>query len=204
MTLYSISAIMLQWLTVAYIYHYPQLVTYAYSSNRDWHRATATAGTSSLVKAFKTLQTSNLHGSKDVVKCNSPYSMTALRMERNFREDPLTNLVGNVAVEIPCGEDEDTLHDFADLDIVEFEGILNFRSALPGTGLPIFRCAALDNATSSDAVRLLTSGLINSSTSSDNKWYNLRDFTVVDLVSCLCLSSLRFTALLFPLQCHLV
>lgn len=204
MTLYSVSAVMLQWLTVVYIYHYPQLVTYAYSSNRDWHRATATAGTSSLVKAFKTLQTSSLHSSKDFVKCNSPYSTTALRMERSFREDPLTNLVGNVAVEIPCGEDEDTLHDFADLDIIEFEGILNFRSALPGTGVPIYRCAALDNATSSDAVRLLTSGLINSSTSSDNKWYNLRDFTVVNLVSCLCLLSVRFSALLFPLKCHLV
>ena len=129
--------------------------------------------------------------------------MTALSMERNFREDPLTNLVENVVVEIAFGEDEDTLHGFTDLDIIEFEGILNFRSALPGTGLPIYRCAALDNATSSDAVRLLTSGLINSSTSSDNKWYNLRDFTVVDLVSCLCLLSLRFSALLFPLQFHL-
>lgn len=45
--------------------------------------------------------------------------------------------------------------DFPELEIIEFEGILNFRSALPGTGLPLYRCAALDNATASDTERLL-------------------------------------------------
>jgi hypothetical protein len=43
----------------------------------------------------------------------------------------------------------------SELELIEFDGILNFRSALPGTGLPIFRCAALDNATASDTQRLI-------------------------------------------------
>ena len=54
---------------------------------------------------------------------------------------------------------EDQKEEFIDLpalEIIEFEGILNFRSALPGTGLPIYRCAALDNATATDTRRLLS------------------------------------------------
>jgi hypothetical protein len=52
--------------------------------------------------------------------------------------------------------------EYPELEIIEFEGILNFRSALPGTGLPIYRCAALDNATASDTERLLTPGWLKS------------------------------------------
>lgn len=52
--------------------------------------------------------------------------------------------------------------EYPELEIIEFEGILNFRSALPGTGLPIYRCAALDNSTASDTERLLTPGWLKS------------------------------------------
>ena len=57
--------------------------------------------------------------------------------------------------------------DLPALEVIEFEGILNFRSALPGTGLPIYRCAALDNATASDSKRLLASGLLSRSVTSN-------------------------------------
>ena len=60
----------------------------------------------------------------------------------------------------------ETFIDLPALEVIEFEGILNFRSALPGTGLPIYRCAALDNATASDSKRLLASGLLSRSVTS--------------------------------------
>ena len=53
-------------------------------------------------------------------------------------------------------EQKEEFIDLPALEIIEFEGILNFRSALPGTGLPIYRCAALDNATATDTRRLLS------------------------------------------------
>jgi hypothetical protein len=58
--------------------------------------------------------------------------------------------------------------EYPELEIIEFEGILNFRSALPGTGLPIYRCAALDNATASDTERLLTPGWLKSDEGSND------------------------------------
>jgi hypothetical protein len=58
--------------------------------------------------------------------------------------------------------------DYPELEIVEFEGILNFRSALPGSGLPLYRCAALDNATASDTERLLNPETLNTSLNKDS------------------------------------
>ena len=171
------------------------MATDAYSAICDWHRATATARPSYLSKADYSLQTTSLHGIKDHVKRNFPYSVLALYMELSdtSRDGSTTHLVKKADVEITCGEDMDASYDFTDLDVIEFEGVLNFRAALPGTGLPIYRCAALDNATFSDAVRLLTPGIINSSASSDNKWYNLRAFTVVDLVNRFCFTPIVAT-----------
>lgn len=63
--------------------------------------------------------------------------------------------------EVDCNDRIEEFMDLPALEIIEFEGILNFRSALPGTGLPIYRCAALDNATASDSKRLLTGGLLS-------------------------------------------
>ena len=40
------------------------------------------------------------------------------------------------------------------LEIVPLESVLNFRRALPGTNLPIYRCAAFDNASANDVVSL--------------------------------------------------
>mmetsp|Transcript_20260 Transcript_20260/g.19577 ORF Transcript_20260/g.19577 Transcript_20260/m.19577 type:complete len:589 (+) Transcript_20260:317-2083(+) len=57
-------------------------------------------------------------------------------------------------------DDEDCGLDLPFLEIVKFDAILNFRSALPGTGLPIYRCAALDNATAADTDKLLMMGLM--------------------------------------------
>lgn len=174
MTLHSFSATILQWLTVICIVQNPRIATYAYKFAYDWHRATASARPSYLVKACYNLQTNNLHGNKDYVKRNFPYSVPVLQMEQGStsHDGSISNTVGIADVESISGEVKNTFNIFTDLDIIEFEGVLNFRSALPGTGLPIYRCAALDNATSSDAVRLLTPGIINSSSSSDNKWYN--------------------------------
>ena len=44
--------------------------------------------------------------------------------------------------------------DPAALEIVPLESVLNFRRALPGTNLPIYRCAAFDNASANDVVSL--------------------------------------------------
>jgi hypothetical protein len=57
-------------------------------------------------------------------------------------------------------DDEDCGLDLPLLEIVKFDAILNFRSALPGTGLPIYRCAALDNATAADTDKLLMLGIM--------------------------------------------
>ena len=53
----------------------------------------------------------------------------------------------------PQSQPETTHHDSA-LEVVAFDSINNFRRALPGTSLPIYRCAALDRASPSDANRL--------------------------------------------------
>lgn len=66
--------------------------------------------------------------------------------------------------------------EYPELEIIEFEGILNFRSALPGTGLPIYRCAALDNATASDTERLLMPGWLKSSDAEASSKRCLTDF----------------------------
>ena len=165
---------MLQWLTVICIVQNPRIATYAYKFASDWHRATASARPAYLVKACHNLQTNNPHGNKDYVKRNFPYSVPVLQMEQGStsHDGSIRNTAGIADVESISGKVKNTFSNFTDLDIIEFEGVLNFRSALPGTGLPIYRCAALDNVTSSDAVRLLTPGIINSSSSSDNKWYN--------------------------------
>ena len=66
---------------------------------------------------------------------------------------------GEKSIDSPNNQKEEQKEEFIDLpalEIIEFEGILNFRSALPGTGLPIYRCAALDNATATDTRRLLS------------------------------------------------
>ena len=76
-----------------------------------------------------------------------------------------SNINSNVI--ITQGDDlGESFIDLPALEVIEFEGILNFRSALPGTGLPIYRCAALDNATASDSKRLLTGGLLSRSLTS--------------------------------------
>ena len=62
----------------------------------------------------------------------------------------------------------ETFLDYPELEIIEFEGILNFRSALPGSGLPLYRCAALDNATASDTERLLNPETLNPTTNQDS------------------------------------
>ena len=153
-------------------------VTRAYSLTSSWRHGTGTTRPSYLVNAVcNNLPTNSFHG--------FPHSVPALHMQQS--DGFIRNLNENKDIDIAPEKGKDTFHDFTDLDIIEFEGVLNFRSALPGSGLPIYRCAALDNATSSDAVRLLTPGIINSSASSDNKWYFLRSYIMFDLVSYLSL-----------------
>jgi hypothetical protein len=55
-----------------------------------------------------------------------------------------------------CGSPLHMSHSTPDpaLEVVAFDSINNFRRALPGTSLPIYRCAALDNASPTDASRL--------------------------------------------------
>lgn len=93
-----------------------------------------------------------------------------LRMSMDSEEDPTEGIASQESrrtqssaspITPVTNMERETFLDYPELEIIEFEGILNFRSALPGSGLPLYRCAALDNATASDTERLLNPETLN-------------------------------------------